>query len=707
VKPDAKFCPECGKPIPQKACPDCKTPLKPGAKFCPSCGKKVEDAPAAGADKKDPAKAPAPPASTDAKPPPKPVGPAQDADPDRTKQTRGEDLEKHGVTAEQVNQAIDRGAAFLAAKFKGVELREEEDYLLAYTLIHTAPYRTDAKLRDKILRFLKAPSWRKSPHAMYVVGLRALALEATHDPDLRPYLGECAQYLIEAQGPKGTWSYRAEFNLPEAAPPADPSSGRARITVLGGEPLEEEAKGEELKKLRLAKDAPTDGDNSTTQFAILGLHAASKAGFQIPAEVWKKCLEGIRARACPDGGWAYHDGNPTGAYGSMTCAGICTVAICRYYLGEKDPLDDPTLKAGLGWLAKNFSVQENPKYTNWDLYYIYSVERVGVFANTEKIGDHVWYAEGAKRLVQSQAPDGHWVGRSEAPHQSTSFAILFLTRATTPMRGSLKRGGNGWLETHTLRDDQNFLFIVDASGSMRDEMDGKEKFQIVKDVVESIVRKLPPGSLVGLRVYGHRKTALDEGCDLDSELVLPIGPLNAERFMEKVRPLRCRGMTPLTYSLREAIKDISRVPPEAELVTILLTDGGETTRGAKPPKAAAELAASRKGMKLHVVGFDINDEVERDQLLETAAAGGGRYFPARRAADLLRAFTAAAFSEAEFALLDRDGKTLAKGKLGDKRLELPEGKYRITLDLDGKKSEQAFWINTNVTTHVTVQASKK
>jgi len=391
----------------------------------------------------------------------------------------------------------------------------------------------------------------------------------------------------------------------------------------------------------------------------------------------------------------------------MTCAGICTVAICRYYLGEKDPTDDDTLRAGLGWLAKNFSVQENPKYASWPLYYLYSVERVGVFANTEKIGENVWYGLGAKRLVDSQAADGHWEGRNEEPHHATSFAILFLTRATAPMRGSQKRGGNGWLETHVLREDQNFLFIVDASGSMRDEMDGKEKFQIVKDVVESIVRKLPPGTLVGLRVYGHRKTALDEGCDLDSELVLPIGPLNVERFMAKVRPLRCKGMTPLTYSIEEAMKDISGIPREVELITILLTDGGETTRGAKPPKAAAQLAASRKGMKLHVVGFDINDDGEREQLLATAAAGGGQYFPARRAADLLRAFSAAALSEAEYALLDRDGKTLAKGKLGDKRLELPEGKYRIALDLDGKKSEQAFWINTNVTTHVTVQVSKK
>jgi Ca-activated chloride channel family protein len=249
------------------------------------------------------------------------------------------------------------------------------------------------------------------------------------------------------------------------------------------------------------------------------------------------------------------------------------------------------------------------------------------------------------------------------------------------------------------------MFILDASGSMRDEMDGKEKFQIVKDVVESMVRKLPEDSLVGLRVYGHRKGALDEGADLDSELVIPVGPLNPETFVSRVKALKCKGMTPLTYSLDEAIKDVSGASPEAEVITVLLTDGGETTRGAKPPEAAARLAASRKGMKVHVVGFDIYDDDWREQLEKTAASGHGTYFHARKAGDLLNALSLAAVGTEEYTVLDPSRREVLRGKIGDHH-RLPEGQYVFSLDVGGKREERTLWINTEVSSHVSVAPSK-
>lgn len=42
-KPGAKFCEDCGKPIPQKKiCPNCETELAPTAKFCSNCGNPLE-----------------------------------------------------------------------------------------------------------------------------------------------------------------------------------------------------------------------------------------------------------------------------------------------------------------------------------------------------------------------------------------------------------------------------------------------------------------------------------------------------------------------------------------------------------------------------------------------------------------------------------------------------------------------------------------
>ena len=64
---------------------------------------------------------------------------------------------------------------------------------------------------DKINAFLRGDAWLKSHAAAYTAGLRALALEATHDPDLKALTRECAEYLVEAQGPKGTWTYRVRL----------------------------------------------------------------------------------------------------------------------------------------------------------------------------------------------------------------------------------------------------------------------------------------------------------------------------------------------------------------------------------------------------------------------------------------------------------------------------------------------------------------
>jgi hypothetical protein len=411
----------------------------------------------------------------------------------------------------------------------------------------------------------------------------------------------------------------------------------------------------------------------------------------------------MESRHCAEGGWAYHStGHPS--YGSMTCAGICTIALCRFYLGEKDYLDHPKLKAGLKWLGDNFSVDKNPRETSWELYYLYSVERVGVFAATDLIGEHLWYGKGAKRLVSTQNPDGSWFAHHEGKEKGTAFGLLFLTRATSPVK-AVKRGGNGWLETHSLNDASNFMIILDASGSMRDEIDGREKFDIAKDVVEAIVKKLGEGAKVGLRVYGHRFPSIDEKADQDSELVVPVGPLKPAEFMAKVRMLKCKGKTPITYSLDQAIGDLAKVETELDLVTILLTDGGESTRGAKPHEAAARLSASRKGMKVHVVGFDIGEDDWREQLEKTAAAGNGRYFQARKSADLLNALQLVTVGGADYALLDKSGKEVHRAKLGDRK-ELPEGKYTFVIDADGKKVEKTVWINTGVVSHATVSLSK-
>jgi hypothetical protein len=63
-----------------------------------------------------------------------------------------------------------------------------------------------------------------------------------------------------------------------------------------------------------------------------------------------------------------------------------------------------------------------------DLYFFWSLERVGVVFGVEKIGGIDWYEAGAHTLVHTQLFDGSWSG-SYGNDVDTSFAILFLCRS--------------------------------------------------------------------------------------------------------------------------------------------------------------------------------------------------------------------------------------------------------------------------------------
>src|SRR5206468_12811238 len=75
---------------------------------------------------------------------------------------------------------------------------------------------------------------------------------------------------------------------------------------------------------------------------------------------------------------------------------------------------------------------------NWNYYYLYALERVGMLYGTPSIGTHDWYAEGSRKLLELQQSDGSWWDRVDGnKHQGgasrdTCFALLFLKRATRP-----------------------------------------------------------------------------------------------------------------------------------------------------------------------------------------------------------------------------------------------------------------------------------
>ena len=88
-----------------------------------------------------------------------------------------------------------------------------------------------------------------------------------------------------------------------------------------------------------------------------------------------------------------------------------------------------------GQIVRGGNAGEHPLYTLW------SIERVGVLYNIDKIGGVDWYEYGAELLIKSQGQNGSWGGGDI----DTSFAILFLSKANLT-RDLSNRNSKGAME---------------------------------------------------------------------------------------------------------------------------------------------------------------------------------------------------------------------------------------------------------------------
>ena len=205
------------------------------------------------------------------------------------------------------------------------------------------------------------------------------------------------------------------------------------------------------------------GDLSITQYAILGMWMAKRHGVKIPDKAIENSLKVILRNQLPDGGWAYFgpsaSNSPMQAGGegggptcSMTTAGMSSLLFCLDALGEKHKATrkykedvDEAMERGNAWLNEHMSYEynyapggEDEFSRQWDLYYYYTIERLGSISEQKELGGKDWYKAGAEFLVKSQLPNGGWAPSSNpenAQPNGTAFALLFLMRATAAFTG--------------------------------------------------------------------------------------------------------------------------------------------------------------------------------------------------------------------------------------------------------------------------------
>ncbi len=181
------------------------------------------------------------------------------------------------------------------------------------------------------------------------------------------------------------------------------------------------------------------------------------------------------------------------------------------------------------------------------------------------------------------------------------------------------------------------IIVLDASGSMWGQIDGRAKLEIAREALADVVGSLPADTELGLMAYGHRT----EGDCGDIELIVPPATGTGAAISEAAANMNFVGKTPLTEAVRQAA--LALRSSEEKATVILITDGIETCN-ADPCALGLELESAGVDFTAHVVGFGLTAE-QGASVACLATNTGGVYIEASNASTLKDALQATVVAE--------------------------------------------------------------
>lgn len=267
----------------------------------------------------------------------------------------------------------------------------------------------DPKADDQLAKTL---DWlgKQEPNNTYVRALRANVWEYAlrkmpYDQRLRDGLKADAEWLLKALGDRPAWRYTMESR---------------------------------------------DWDNSCTQYGVLGLWAAARAGFDPGEKLWRTMAKHFQGCQNADGAWGYTAGG--GSTPNMATAGLASLFLVfdtfharAVYRADAKPSADAAegarllrnIERGMDWLGKSNGNKD-------DGYYLYGIERTGVASGRKTIGGEDWFARGAKSVLAAQRRDGSIpMGQWGGPLGGTAFCTLFLVYGGAPVAINKLEHGTG------------------------------------------------------------------------------------------------------------------------------------------------------------------------------------------------------------------------------------------------------------------------
>ncbi len=284
-----------------------------------------------------------------------------------------------------------------------------------------------------------------SEGAATVMGALAM-LAAGADPESDPSLRRALEWLRK-NDQENTYFRAVRANVWEYALRRSPEDAQFRTALQrDSDWLVNALKDKEGWRYMMTS---TDWDNSVTQYGVLGIWAACRAGIEPPEGFWLRMSRHFRKCQNSDGGWGYQQG---GSSANMATAGLATMFLVfdmyhgrtSYSASNGNPFASGEASECLASISRGMEWLDTHGGDNDDGYYLYGIERTGVASGRKYIGGHDWFRDGMLSILRHQKADGaiplNGYGQTRI---NTAFASLFMVYGGAPVAFNKLQYGDG------------------------------------------------------------------------------------------------------------------------------------------------------------------------------------------------------------------------------------------------------------------------
>lgn len=163
----------------------------------------------------------------------------------------------------------------------------------------------------------------------------------------------------------------------------------------------------------------------------------------------------------------------------------------------------------------------------------------------------------------------------------------------------------------------NLLFVIVPSESMKAQVNGVSKLEIVKSALTSLIQSVPDSVQVGALSYVL--TGQSQDCE-NIALRAPFGS-SKQKVLDNLRGIQANGKAPIAEAVQNAEQEFQ---PGKENYIVLVADTMDGC-GGSPSSAAKTLLQSDAAISTYVVAF-APDPGANDQLSQIALESGGKYY---------------------------------------------------------------------------------